>query len=61
MNLSVSCLLDALRHADMRANTLRLQIDGCSDNVNYAFHCIAGLLVQLNIFQHVYLNRLDVG
>lgn len=28
MNLSVSCLLDALKYVDHRADTLRIQIDG---------------------------------
>jgi hypothetical protein len=76
MNLTTNCLLEVLaRDADLRATSLRLQYDGkfrsialvftnhsgSSENVNYAMHCLCGLLVYLGIFEHVFANRFPVG
>ena len=75
MNLTTNCLLEILScDADLRASSLRLQYDGLclfviesrilsgsSENVNYAMHCLCGLLVHLGIFEHVFANRLPVG
>lgn len=58
---TANCLLDALQYCDLRAPTLRVQIDGCSDNVNYTTFCLAGLLVLAGIFDEVQLCRLPVG
>ena len=34
---------------------------GGSENVNYAVHVLMGLLVEMQIFEEVYCNRLPPG
>ena len=60
-NYTISVLLDALQYADLRADELRLQVDGAGDNVNHAMHVTCLLLVQYGIFKSVFFNRLPTG
>ena len=61
MNFTGSCLLDLVRHCDLRAGALRIQIDGASDNLNYGVMSLCGLLVMHGLFREVVLCRLPVG
>jgi hypothetical protein len=61
MTFTANILLDILLYCDLRADTLRIQIDGASDNVNYAMFCVVGCLIKAGIFKSVFLDRLPTG
>ena len=61
MNFSASVVLHALSNMDISAPKFRLQVDGASDNVNYAMFSLAGILLLAGIFEQVHLVRMPVG
>lgn len=61
MNFTVNCILHALSSTDISAPVLRIQVDGASDNINYAMFSLAGILLLAGIFDEVIIARLPVG
>lgn len=61
MNFTCNVLLHALSKTKISAPKLRIQIDGASDNVNYAVYSLIGLLLLAGIFEEIELCRLPVG
>ena len=61
MDLTVFTLMDSLFTLPTTVDTVRLQYDGGSENVNYAVQVLCGLLLQYDVFKDIYCNRLPVG
>jgi hypothetical protein len=61
MNLTVSCLADSLNFIKASAQELRVQLDGGSENNNYACYVFFGLLVHFDIFKSIDVHRLPPG
>jgi hypothetical protein len=60
-SFTVNALLDTLLYCDLRASSLRIQVDGASDNINYSMFAVASMLVYAGIFEEVVIARLPVG
>jgi len=68
-NLAMTCILDEIisraehchEHALDFPTVLLLQVDGGPENTSKAFFAFLELLLRLNIFDEIYVNRLPVG
>jgi hypothetical protein len=68
-NLAMTCLLDEIisrakycrKHNLDFPSILLLQVDGGPENTSKAFFAFLELLLRLNIFDEIYVNRLPVG